>query len=191
MHPNVKALLQRPRTPAQTKAWFLVRQGSLSATDFNSILGCNPYRSRKKLLQEKVWGKDQEVKSAAIAHGLKYEEEALKVYSEKTGRILVGEPIGYVLSETTPYVGCTPDAVCRDEAILVEVKCPFYREFEAKVPEIYWPQLQVQMYVTQIYEADFVQYQPQTLTKPQKMEIVRVQFDPEWWAFAKALAAKE
>jgi hypothetical protein len=67
------------------------------------------------------------------------------------------------------------------------------RKIEPNVPKHYWPQVQLQLEITDLEECDFVQYRPgdteSAPPKPEEFVVVRVHRDREW--FAKALPVLE
>lgn len=60
--------------------------------------------------------------AAAVNHGLKYEQAALRQYSALTGNDI--EECGLFVSPDTPFLAATPDGITVN-GIVVEVKCPF------------------------------------------------------------------
>jgi len=186
MHPAVARMMRDPtRIDFQDPECQKKRKGTVTATDVNTLVhslpirGENKYRTVTQLIYKKMHISERE-ENEAIAHGVKHEAEALRLYETATGNKLVEEHIGFV---NVGIVGATPDACCRDLPILVEVKCPFYGQdrMSQDVPDIYWPQIQTQMAVAQIPTCHFVRYWPETPCEKAFMNIVEVKFDPDWW----------
>ena len=175
------------------------RRVRLSATDFNTIVhkmgirGGNKYRSFDKWVRQ--MGLIPRTTNPACEHGTKYEEEAIRTYSEVTGNIVISD-IGWLEGPPTSgdvdvptFVGATPDAICAHLPILVEIKCPFFKlKYANEVEDLYWPQVQVQMAVTGIHTVHFVHYIPASACQECKISITEAKFDPEWWAAAVAEA---
>lgn len=97
--------------------------------------------------------------SEAIAHGNKYEAEALRAYADAL-------PGGVTLADgrycSWRNVGATPDAIT-SAGVNVEVKCPYYRQLWPQyIPIWYWWQVQAQMEATWLDQTDYVEYSPRT-----------------------------
>ena len=188
MDPLVAELLSRERVPfSQARE---LRSSCVTATDFPVLFLKNKYRSLKQLVYDKHERTEPKV-NPAMAHGVHYEAQALKAYTQATGNQLVEEHIGFVRSKDYPWVGCTPDAVCKFLPILVEIKCPYWREIQPHcVPDLYIDQLQAQMFVTGLKVVHFVQFRPQTLVSAYVLSIQTVEYDPTWWDRALPLAKR-
>jgi putative phage-type endonuclease len=154
----------------------------ITASDVASALGENHYESpdafvKKKVLRTKWAG------NAATAHGTLLEPIARDLYDQKTGR--KSHEIGLVQHREYPWLGASPDGVTED-GILVEIKCPLTRKIEAKVPKHYWPQVQLQLEITDLDECDFVQFRPAKVEGGEpEFVVVKVLRDREW--FKRAL----
>jgi len=91
---------------------------------------CRPKsQSRLKPAQELVSLK--RVNVAAVRHGLKYEQHALKDFSARYG--VVVKRSGIVISQERPHIAGSPDGLC-DEYV-VEVKCPYSAKHAVITPE--------------------------------------------------------
>ena len=62
-----------------------------------------------------------------------------------------------------------------------QIKCPVSREITSEVPPHYRPQLQLQLEVLDLEEADFVQFRPADLWRQEEFVITRVKRNREWW----------
>lgn len=71
-----------------------------------------------------------------------------------------------------------------------QIKCPVSREITSEVPPHYRPQLQLQLEVMDLEEADFVQFRPADLWRQEEFVITRVKRDREWWNKAFPLIKK-
>lgn len=196
-HPDVQRLLGRPRLPSLSQEWFAERLLHLTGTNLAPLLnklpirGKNPYESANSIFKKKTGRGRPFSKNYACAHGTFYEPEAIKVYSLVTGRSVVPEDIGLVIdSERHPFLAVTPDAVLCYESVLIEIKCPYTRTITHDLPEMYYPQVQMQMYVSDIHTCHFVQYKPPNREFAGYIDIVEVKFDPEWWLAALNVCIK-
>jgi putative phage-type endonuclease len=158
----------------------------ITASDVASALGESHFESpdafvKKKVLRTKWAG------NAATAHGTLLEPVARDLYDKTYGR--VSHEIGLVQHRDHPWLGASPDGVTED-GLLVEIKCPLSRKIEPNVPKHYWPQVQLQLEITDLEECDFVQYRPAKVEGgTPEFVVVRVQRDREW--FKRALPVLE
>ena len=98
--------------------------------------------------------------SAAMARGRELEPFARRYYEEHTGRIV--KPVGFASDDFGRY-GCSPDGVCFDNSIGIEIKCPMLPAFMAyaatgEVPDDYYVQMQASMMIFGFMAWDFVVY---------------------------------
>jgi hypothetical protein len=124
--------------------------------------------------------------NAATTHGTLLEPIARDLYDKTTSR--TSHEVGLVQHREYPWLGASPDGITED-GILVEIKCPLTRKIEPKVPKHYWPQVQLQLEITDLEECDFVQFRPAriedgVLRSPEEFVVVRVTRDREWFTHA-------
>ena len=141
--PAVIAIMNRENVDQRTEEWYRRRKGLLTASDVATALEMNPYKRRSALLKEKACPEERKNSSSvATEHGNKYEDEAIELYEEMTGRKALR--FGLFVSEVYQWLGGSPDGVTTD-GVLLEVKCPLSRAIKDEVPPWYMPQLQVLM----------------------------------------------
>jgi putative phage-type endonuclease len=159
----------------------------ITASDAASAIGESRYESEDSFVKKKVM-RTKWAGNAATAHGTLLEPLVRDLYDKKYNR--KSHEIGLVQHREYPWLGASPDGVT-ENGILVEIKCPMTRKIEAKVPKHYWPQVQLQLEITDLEECDFVQYRPASIedARPEEFVVVRVHRDREW--FAKALPVLE
>ena len=186
---RVRELLAAEYAEQRSQEWLDLRENMITASDIASAIGENHYESidsfvKKKVLRTKWAG------NAATAHGTLLEPLVRDLYDEMTGR--KSHEIGLVRHRQYPWLGASPDGVTED-GLLIEIKCPLTRKIETKVPKHYYPQVQLQLEITDLEECDFIQYRPHgTITedgltrpdpsKPREFVITRVKRDREWFA---------
>jgi putative phage-type endonuclease len=185
---RVKELLAAEYAEQRSKEWLELRENMITASDVASALGENHYESPDAFVKKKVL-RTQFKGNAATAHGTLLEPLVRDLYDQRTGR--KSHEIGLVQHRDYPWLGASPDGVTED-GLLIEIKCPLTRKIEPKIPKHYWPQVQLQLEITDLDECDFIQYKPASAegTVPQRPEefvIVRVQRDRDW--FSKNLPA--
>jgi putative phage-type endonuclease len=183
---RARELIAQEYAEQRSQEWLDLRENMITASDVASALGENHYESpdafvKKKVLRTKWAG------NAATAHGTLLEPVVRDLYDKKYGR--VSHEVGLVQHREYPWLGASPDGITED-GILVEIKCPLTRKIEPNVPKHYWPQVQLQLEITDLEECDFVQYRPaKNEISEAEFVVVRVHRDREW--FAKALPILE
>jgi hypothetical protein len=60
----------------------------------------------------------------SLAHGIKYEEEALKAFIESLSGEDENEKMGLLVHPLIPWLGYSPDGFLKKSRILLEIKCP-------------------------------------------------------------------
>lgn len=178
MHPAIKAILERPRVKTMTLEWFRDRSSMITGSQLAAILGQDKYCSRKMMFRRKTHQKPPPKSNMAMNWGIQNEDKAAKAYVEATGEQLVEEDIGLVRHPEFPFIGASPDRLLINKPICVEIKCPFSRKIEHKIPDVYYPQVQLQMCVLGLDMCHFVQFKPANGTKPQELDILEVPYDP-------------
>lgn len=196
IHAAIQQILARPRIESYSQDWLKERKIRITATNTASIItntslyGKSPFRSRQELFLLKTGRAFETFKpfvTIAMNHGTKYEAEAAEHYTKATGIEVISEDIGMLQHPTEECISATPDRLARYYPINIEIKCPFRRKPEHKMPPYYYAQVQHQMAVLELQETHFVQYIPPGLNKhfPHGLlDIVVIPFDPEWWAQA-------
>lgn len=184
---KIEKLLKIPQYEQRSPEWFKQRENKLTSSDAATALGINPYQKSHEVLFKKC-GHDLNpfVGNVATLHGQKYEDEAIKKYCKITERVnynygliahedvynnkdyywLAGSPDGIAISKTEP----------NSKPILLEVKCPYRRVIKhGQIPDYYFPQVQLNMFICDLEIADFIEYRP-----PNEINIVRVNRDEDW-----------
>ena len=138
--PSVQALCQREQLEQHTEAWFAARGHMLTASDCASVLGQNPYKSRRKVLLSKLGYKDHMgfMGRLMTSHGNRTEDEAADVYEKRLGVKTLW--FGLFQHPQHAWLGASPDRVTTAGTV-VEIKCPVARRIEpGVVPRYYLPQ---------------------------------------------------
>ena len=184
---KINRLLSLPQYEQRSDEWFKQRENKLTSSDAATVLGINPYQKSHEVLFKKC-GHDPKpfVGNAATLHGQKYEDEAIEKYCKLTGQVNYNFgliPHADVYGNKDYYwLAGSPDGIALDhdtedaKPILLEVKCPYRRKIvPGKIPEYYFPQVQLNMFICDLYIADFIEYSP-----PNTMNIVRVYRNEKW-----------
>lgn len=178
-HPNVIRILNEYQIEQKSEEWYNRRSKLLTASDCGTVLGINPYKTRKKLLQEKLGKSKKLFKGNFITeHGHKFEPIAIEKYSVACNDKVYDT--GLYIHPAYKWLGASPDGITASGK-LVEVKCPFKREIKHEVPCYYYPQIQVQLEVCDIDECVFIQYKPKTNDQEEVLDILTVPRDKMWF----------
>jgi putative phage-type endonuclease len=158
--PKIKALRLIPQYRQKSQEWIDQRANKLTASDFGTALGINPYETPESLLFKKC-GLSRPYSNKATEHGNKYESEAINIYCgimNKTNYefgLVAYDQIPYrketrmdqlakILNMDLSFLAGSPDGIAVDnrmgsipspynnieEEVLLEVKCPLQRKIE-------------------------------------------------------------
>jgi putative phage-type endonuclease len=183
---KINKLKSIPQYEQRSEQWFKQREGKLTSSDAGTVLGINPYQKPHEVLFKKC-GHDPKpfVGNVATLHGQKYEDEAIEKYCQLTGQC--NHDFGLIAHEDVHnnddyyWLAGSPDGISiskykESKPILLEVKCPYRRPIKiGYIPEYYYPQVQLNMFICNLEVADFIEYKP-----PDVMNIVRVKIDHVW-----------
>ncbi len=175
------------QTPEQLAAWLESRTGKLTASNMAKVLAVGkdgkPLKARadliRDLLAERYTGVAQRhFVTAAMEHGLAYEDEAKSAYEARTGALIT--PCGFYDHPQIDMFGATPDGLLGDDG-LIEIKCPTTPTFvewrlAGVLPKEYQPQMLAQMACTGRRWCEFVAYDPRIRQEPHRLFIRR--FEP-------------
>ena len=149
--------------------WFNARCGLITASTFDKILTPTGKLSAQstelvsKKVAEVLTGKmEDSFSGSAMERGVELESEALEFVKMVTD--IDFSTVGFIDSEFG--YGCSPDAMCEDKKIGLEIKCPLAHTQvkylrDGIMPKKYIPQVQGSMLVTGFDEWYFVSYHPE------------------------------
>lgn len=178
--------------------WLKWRSQGIGASDASIIMGVSRFKTREQLVKEKALGIIDEQNSYIIKRGNDVEFQVRK-YFENTERI------NYEASNTQclwfPFIRASLDGSDNDYKIIMEVKLLAVVDSEqpiwstkggkkwwdlketGKVPDEYYPQVQLQLFVTGAEKCKFVGYKEtkgnQVITSD-KLAITEVKPDKEY-----------
>jgi len=182
---RARELIAAEYAEQRSQEWLDLREQMITASDVASAIGDNHYETQDAFVKKKVL-RTKWAGNAATEHGTKLEPMVRDMYDQKTGR--KSHEIGLVQHRQYPWLGASPDGVTED-GLLIEIKCPLTRKIEPKIPKYYFPQVQLQLEITDLEECDFIQYKPAGpldeagVPKPaEEFVVVRVKRDREWFA---------
>jgi len=154
--------------PAQrTPGWYDFRHSMLTASSLASAIGQGHFKTRNQLILSKC-GLDDDISSFAkgiMEHGNKYEDVAVMIY-ENRNKVSIKE-FGCLRHPILKCFGASPDGIvgalkpgAGKELFgrMLEIKVPPKRVIEPGVcPKHYWMQVQGQLEVCDLPDADFLQ----------------------------------
>ena len=162
-------------TQQGTPAWFNARKGKLTASNFGSAVGVNPWCTRKKALRTALGLEKFSGNMEACLWGTKNEKNAIKDYMIRTGNIVRSK--GLFTHPDYAWIGGSPDGLVGEDGI-IEVKCPFAQQVpHAKIPPHYYCQINGLMEIMDKKWCDFISWTPHA------MKIYRVYRDSDLWAY--------
>lgn len=149
--------------------WHAARCGVVTASNFKAVLTKGSGKTRanymRKLAEEIITGRvaPPAFESEAMQRGVDLEPDARQAYEAQTGRSVREVGIAYLNDDKR--VAASPDGLIHEDGGL-EIKCPLPRTHEkywqeGRVPQIYMPQIQGNLWVTGRKWWDFVSYAPE------------------------------
>lgn len=141
-----------------TPEWLTFRRKGIGSTDASVIMGLNPYKKIKALLEEKINDKEI-IKTKAMMHGNEQEPHALDTFIYYTNIMMAPD---VKIHPDYPWAFASLDGISLDEKSIVEIKCPMtkrkFDEMSFFIPRMYYCQMQHQMWVTGLDSAYFYIY---------------------------------
>lgn len=196
MASHIELLNKIPQHAQKSDAWLEQRKGYLTSSDAATALGINPYEKPVELLFKKCDAGKPFTGNIATRWGEKYEDEAVEMYCRAVGSKtndfgLIPLNETFKLMDREPdYPGSTilagsPDGIAINpdgELVLLEIKCPFKRKIIlGYCPAYYYPQVQLNMYICGVTQADFIEYRPDTTGGDNYiLNIVHYDINREW-----------
>lgn len=168
-HEQRETIAQNTLGQSNNLLWHAQRKMRITASRFGSI--CKAVTANLDALAISII-QPKPFSSPATAHGIKYEQVAVRKYESMTSQTV--KPSGVWVSLYKPYIAATPDGLV-DENLIVEVKCPFSikdsyitpgcisyltsdTELTLHSSHDYYYQIQGQLYCTQANFCDFIVY---------------------------------
>jgi putative phage-type endonuclease len=139
-----------------SKAWHELRKSKITATDAPVIMGASPWKTKHQLYYEKTESGYEIVINERMQRGLDLEPIARETFIFSTGTFVAPAVV------VKDWAMASLDGITKDGSYIIEIKCPGEKyhaiALQGKVPDHYYPQLQHQMYVTDLKEAGYVSF---------------------------------
>lgn len=137
----------------------------LSSRTIGTLLGFSRWQTPWQCFKEKVTKKSFCNITPAMLHGIKYEKDAIAIYSIHTKNkcSMFGKSIEH---PKYSFITGKIDGFIEDKNILIEVKCPYKKKnFDENmfnknfnIDKFYWVQVQIYMEIMNINETHFIEY---------------------------------
>lgn len=150
---QVKYLQTLPQHEQKSPEWYAMRLTMLSASDWGTILGENPYSNPNQVLLKKC-GEDNFITNQAMMWGNKYEDVAIAIYEHRNKKKVYD--FGCIRHPSIDFLGASPDGITT-EGVMLEIKCPTSRKITGIPPRYYWCQVQGQLEVCELDRCDFLE----------------------------------
>lgn len=171
MHPKVSELISKTYDDQRSPEWFALRGNMLTASDVASAIGANYFKSPDALIVEKC-GYKKFHGNADTQRGQRLEPIVRDMYDSMNNTKTY--EIGLLVHDKYKWLGGSPDGVTED-GILIEIKCP--KKISNKIPDYYYPQVQLLLEIMDLEECDFVQFCDST----NQFKVIRVPRSREWF----------
>lgn len=172
MHPKVSELISKTYDEQRSEEWFNLRGNLLTASDLAAAIGMNFFKTPEALIVEKC-GYKKFHGNENTERGTRLEPYVRDRYDKETNS--KSHEIGLLVHPVYKWLGGSPDGVTED-GILIEIKCP--KKISPKVPDYYYPQIQLLLEIMDLEECDFIQY----CEEKDLMKIIRVNRDRNWFS---------
>jgi len=157
-----------------TSEWYEKRETLVTASKAAGLLECSsygPYVTDNELKTLNILDYNNRINndSAATTFGTQFESIARKSLEERLNSKIY--ELGLAVHDYHNWLGASPDGICilsKEAALqlgafeiednipcLIEIKCPFTRQINYKVPMDYWVQMQIQL---EVWDLEYVLY---------------------------------
>lgn len=136
--------------------WHALRKKHITATDASIIMKSNHWKTPVQLYNEKISNEPPTPPNDAMKRGTDLEPIARELFEIQTG---IEMKPSVVVKE---WAMASLDGMSYNEDLILEIKCPGPKDhaiaLKGKVPDHYYPQLQHQMYVTDLKEVFYYSF---------------------------------
>lgn len=152
---KLQYLLGLPQPVQRSNEWYEIRNNMLTASDLGKVIKDSRPGTKNSIVLKKCGTKsDVKLTGKALTWGVKYEQVANDIYSSRNN-IKVYE-FGLIQHQTIKHFGASPDGISED-LVMLEIKCPYSREINGKIPEDYYAQIQGQLEVCDLDSCDYLE----------------------------------
>lgn len=152
-----KPIVIRPKSHEE---WLKAREDGIGASEVSAIVGLNPWETPFSLWLKKTHQIPPTEENDAMRRGHYLEDAVVQWWMHETGEQVIkasAADIIYVHPDH-PYMRVTPDRIVKGRNKILEVKSTATQMGET-IPDYYLCQVQYQMYVTGIHNAELIYIQ--------------------------------
>ncbi len=146
-----------------TNEWNEFRKNHIGSSDAPIIMGASPWTNSIDLWEEKIGFIKDKKPNFAMKRGKILEPLALEEFENQMHLLMMPKVFK---SSDIEYISASLDGISFCNKIAVEIKCPGKKDHElalsGKIPDKYIPQLQHQLYVTELDKMYYFSYTPST-----------------------------
>lgn len=139
--------------------WLKMRKSKIGASDASIVLGINPWKTPRRLWEEKLDIVEQEPMNMAMMRGHQLEPIAREFFTTATGKIALPAVSFHPEYE---WMMASLDGVNHEEEFILEIKCGGQKLHDQArigvIPEYYMCQMQHQMAVTGFSKCFYLSY---------------------------------
>lgn len=156
---SLEELKKVPRIEQRSQEWYKIRENLISASDFGNALnrGMMKDKSLNELYKKKVGYDVQEHSEKTkdiMGRGNMLEDIVAMLYEYKRKVKILD--FGLIPYTKDPRFGASPDGVT-EYGQCIEIKCPYMRKIDGKIPFYYYCQVQGQMEICGFEETDYIE----------------------------------
>ena len=133
-----------------SQEWLEKRKCCITSTDAASIMGLNPYKSRKDVLKQKLGLGQEQEENEAMKQGRELEPKAREVYMLQENVIVIPE---VCVHDEYFWAMASLDGLAEGGQHIVEIKCgksAFEQAQRGEIPQYYRCQMQHALFVTDL-----------------------------------------
>ena len=154
---QLKFLMETPQVKQRSPEWFEMRTERLTASSTAQAIGKGKFGNRNQLLQSKAFPENETwtaQTSGPMYHGTMLEAMTSRCYSQRNNDMVIHD-FGMIKHPDLYCYGASPDGIT-ELGIMIEIKTPYRRVVDGKIPEEYMLQMQGQMAACGFKECEFV-----------------------------------
>jgi len=154
MTEQVERLKNLPQPAQRSAEWYSMRESMITASDWATCLGMDPYKTMKEFLDKKSGKEKPFLGNMTTEWGVKYEPVANAIYQHRMGEEII--EFGLIPHPVYSFIGASPDGITA-KGRMVEIKCPPGRAITGVIPRYYWAQVQGQLEICDLERCDFLE----------------------------------